>query len=481
MTLGALLAIIGVILAIYALARPPQRKSIGLFVRLWVVIVGLSISGLLLLSLEILVQYEARAPGWKSALGAMAFLIPIAVTVWAVLSWHRARLTKKSEPKFRDFLLSCIRDGEYDEAVRILTRNQGDLAKILTKDTAGLIFDRHFIRALMSARSWLHLELLTDSKLIELLPNPLVARDATIRQMASQDESPLHARVAHMQGCDETSYCPESEWDLIERTFGNPEWYLQSHAGYPVLMTAIERLDSGEFDTAYNRNDLLYIATQGVSSRARCPVHLAWKTVVLAINAVIEHDKNSDFYVTDLGDLFVAAYEHSKHNIVVWNDPPSGCGEFPTPFAYIMSGICLDLKSLDRDAFRRSKGGTTKSGQVAAAIGMTWTRCIMYMLDDDNHVPEQFRVRLLRDYFEHLLQRKGDCEARPADGSQPLSDWYEILIKPFHMMCRKDDPQVSELLKVAVHGLDIGKPDVLNGQDWLCAELGIPPRPMPTN
>ena len=133
MTLGALLTIIGVIVAIYALARPSQRKSIGLFVPLWVVIVGLSISGFFLLLLEILVQWESKKPGWKFAFGTMAFLLPIGVTAWAVLSWCKAKLIKKSEPKFKDFLFSCLRDCEYDEAVRILTQNRDYLAEILTK------------------------------------------------------------------------------------------------------------------------------------------------------------------------------------------------------------------------------------------------------------------------------------------------------------------------------------------------------------
>ncbi|UCE62082.1 MAG: hypothetical protein JSU63_10285, partial [Phycisphaerales bacterium] len=81
MTQTALLAIIGVILAVYALARPPQRKSVRLFVPFWTVTAGLVNSCILLIALDYLVEWEIKAPGWKFVLGNLAFFLPIAVTV----------------------------------------------------------------------------------------------------------------------------------------------------------------------------------------------------------------------------------------------------------------------------------------------------------------------------------------------------------------------------------------------------------------
>jgi hypothetical protein len=236
--------------------------------------------------------------------------------------------------------------------------------------------------------------------------------DVTVREMASQGDSPLHARVAHKEGGDETVRCSDAEWRLMDRTFGNPDWYFTSRAGYPLLMVAMERLDSGEFDTLYNRNEPLYIASQEISSRSRCPIHLAWKTVVLAVRATIEQAQDGDCYVTDLADLFVAAYEHSRHDSSAWNDVPWACREFPTPFAYIMSGICLDLYFLSKDAMRKAGGGQQPPNQVAQSIGMTWSRCMMYLTDNDDHVPASFRVGLLRDYFARLLDVRDECDGQ---------------------------------------------------------------------
>ncbi len=218
MTLGTLLTIIGVMLAIYALARPPQRRSIILFVPFWPVMAGLIISSILLISLDVLVQWGVRAPGWKFGLGTTAFLLPIVVTSWAVLSWRRAKLAKNCESKFGEFLLSCMRDGEYDEAVRILTQNTNQLAQILTEDTADLVFDQQFVRALVSARSWLHLALLTDEALLKKLPDSQRAVDRTIRELLTADYSPLRTSALLDEGGDETIGCTDEEMALIDRT-----------------------------------------------------------------------------------------------------------------------------------------------------------------------------------------------------------------------------------------------------------------------
>lgn len=47
-----------------------------------------------------------------------------------------------------------------------------------------------------------------------------------------------------------------------------------------------------------------YYVSQGISTRARCPIYLGFKTHVLAIGAAIAQRREDDFYVTDLGNLF---------------------------------------------------------------------------------------------------------------------------------------------------------------------------------
>ena len=75
---------------------------------------------------------------------------------------------------------------------------------------------------------------------------------------------------------------------MFESTFQDPDWYHQTNAHYPLIITAINKIESGSLDVSYNLPDENYVATQGLLKRANCPLYLAIKTEVIAIGAAVE-------------------------------------------------------------------------------------------------------------------------------------------------------------------------------------------------
>src|ERR1700730_296193 len=87
---------------------------------------------------------------------------------------------------------------------------------------------------------------------------------------------------------------------------------------YPLLFAALEPLRAGTLDSEYNKIGRAYEADQGASARAYCPVYIAAKSEVLAIEVALERGVEKDLYVTDLFDLFGAVLERSEFNPNIW-------------------------------------------------------------------------------------------------------------------------------------------------------------------
>ena len=476
MTLSGLLAIIGILIAVYALARPAQRKSIGLFVPLRAVIVGLSVSGGLLIALEVMLQWEVACPPATFALGTGAVLIPIGIAVWAALSWHRAVLTKETEPRFREFLLSCLRDAEYDEAVRILTQNRTRLASVLTKDTADLVFDRQFVRAMVSARTWLHLELLTDESLLETLPNYRRAVDRTFRVLLAAEESPLRISALLGEGGDETIGLTDEEADLIGCTLLNPTWYRRCGAGYPLVIAACEKIDSGELDEPYNRADARYGALQGIARRSRCPVFLAEKTIVHALKAAIEQNSGTteDAHrdAADLWELFRAIFRHSIYRKETW-DEPFGYGDYPTPFGFLLGEILSDYYFICEEAWHRSKYGSAPPPKILGPVIRMWAHCVVWSIEDEDRVSPSFRMSHVTTLLEMTLSRRHAEVHANDDNRETRAAWAQVFVEHLKEVAMTQGSGSREYLRKAIHGMDYAKDHIRMNRDWLREELGI--------
>jgi hypothetical protein len=425
----------------------------------------------------------AICPSGAFSAKTAAFLAPIAAAIWAVYRWHGAKLSGKTDRLFREFLLTSLREGTFDEAVRILLRNADRLGDALSEETAGLLFDRRFVRALVAARSWVHLDLLTHESLLKKLPNRSAAVDCTMRELLSAEESPLRTSVLWTEGGDETATCSDDEDQLIGKTLLNAKWYLACRPGYPLLMAACEFLDSGKADRSYNRNDTLYIAQQGVSSRSRCPLFLAEKTIVNGVKAAIEEGVDGDFYVTDLSELFELIYERSVYDPRVWDAPQwLPCSEYPTPFAYMLSTNSYDLRDLSIQAFRKSHGGRLAPGEVARQLGVAWAACLMYVAGDTDppHVSDDFRLQLVKSHFSFVLEHLHPVQETTDSPPEHLRAWQENFLAPIREMLGPSDQAAQRFLAEAANHLDLGRPNIFDHEAWFRGELGLPPRPEPS-
>jgi hypothetical protein len=99
MTLEALLAFIGILVAVVAIVRPVQRRSLTLFVPL------MFLGSAMLVSLGLIVCRDAPfgvSPPFHWSLPIVmfgltlgAFLIPVGAALWSWVCWNRASLSGK--------------------------------------------------------------------------------------------------------------------------------------------------------------------------------------------------------------------------------------------------------------------------------------------------------------------------------------------------------------------------------------------------
>jgi hypothetical protein len=368
-----------------------------------------------------------------------------------------------------------MRDGEYDEAVRILTQNRNRLAEVLSKETADLVFDRQFVHAMVSARSWLHLGLLTDEALLQRLPDCRRAVDQTMRELLAADNSPLRTSALFQEGGDETIQWTDEEDALIRRTFLNPAWYHRCRVGYPVLIAACERIDSGEMDEAYNRPDARYGARQGITSRSKCPVFLAEKTMAHSLLAAIKQRSgtSSDTHcdAADLWDLFRTIYDHSVYRPETW-DEPWGYGDYPTPFGFLLAEILSDYYYVCNDAWRDSDHGDKPPQEILGPVIHMWAHSVMWLTKDEDRVSPGFRGSSVRVLLEMVLELK-HAEVHATKNREGRAAWTNLFVDNVGRAASSWLRENREYLRKMVDGMDLAKDHIRENRDWLRQELKI--------
>ena len=136
MSLEGLLAIAGILLAVYAIAQPVQRRSISLFVPGWLVPFSLLLSAVVLFWREGASVFGYQLFPWSDlASTLLAFFMPVSATLWAIHCWWEAELSEGRDRQFRDFVLTCLREGKFDELVRILERNYQRLTEVCNPES----------------------------------------------------------------------------------------------------------------------------------------------------------------------------------------------------------------------------------------------------------------------------------------------------------------------------------------------------------
>lgn len=479
MNIEGLLTIAGITVAVYAIAQPVQRRSIGLFVPVWLVPTALLFSGAVLIWQKGADVFGYELCPWSEFISfLMAFCLPVVSILVCIYLWHGAKLSNCINDRFNAFLLSCLHENKFDELIRILERNEGRLANILTPANLDLLFETRFVQAMSKARTWLHLQLLSDDELRKKLPDICRSIDSVMRVLISEPTSPLCAAVAASYGTDERPFCSDDDWQLLEKTIENPSWYIGVRADYPLVMIACERLDSGKLDKSYNENDEIYIAHQGRSTRTQCPVFLAIKTHVLMLKQAIKAKNDQDFYVSDLYDIFRTVCDHSIYAPEVWENPRAN-NEFPTPFAFLMSEVLSDLSFLSNDHYFHGKSPPGRLGQDLVSM---WAFCLLLIADSKGKVSKSFKIRSLVHYMDYGLQMRWDHIHETIDNLRKTNceSWSKIFVDALSKSISPTNG-VREILLKAANALDICKDHVRENHKWLREQLDLPDRPAPTS
>ncbi len=476
MTLEGLLAVAGVVVAVYAVARPVQRRSISLFLPVWLMPVSLILPAGILLWKEGARVFGYEFFPWSDfGLTLITFTLPIIATCVAVGLWHNARITQSKDRRFRDFIVTCLREGEFDELVRIIHRNIERLAVTCTPDTLDLLFEPRFVEAMVHARTWIHLRLLADNRLLDRLGNRVqTLAGCVLRELLFADNSPLRGSVIVEEGGDETLHYTDAEDDLIASTLRHPQWYHRCRVGYQLLIGACERIDSGELDIVYNKPDSRYVTHQGVATRTRCPVFLAEKTIahVLKISLQTGNASAQDTHVdaADLYQLFMAVHDHSKYSPETW-DEPDGFGDYPTPFGFVLAQILMDYERACREAWRNSDCGARHPSEAVLPVARMWAYCVMFLAKDGGRVSRKLRIGGAISYLDWTLERQ-----HASQESDSKAAWAKVFVDGLKEAVQSCGSEGSDFLTQATNGLDICKPHILGCDEWLRKEFQLAPR-----
>jgi hypothetical protein len=376
--------------------------------------------------------------------------------------------------RVENIFLAALREREFDEVERIVRRNR-QRPKGLPPRASSALFKPEMVKALSDSHSFVHLELLADLKLLDSLENRHGAIGAVVRELLRSEASPLRSAVLDRYGGLEHNVHSAEHRALIEKTFQNPEWYFQSSAHYPLVISAMEALRSGKLDAEYNSSGRDYEARQGTSRRANCPIYLAAGAEALAIEAALEQRVERDFYSTDLFQIFVAVQEKSSFDEKVWSDPRNN-GEFPTPFAYLLHTITSHLEDLSRLAIRQATSSESSiedgaPGDAAEQIVRSWSVCVWSIADSVHEVSPDFRLSIIRQYLVFMLQlgwEISEVYLSPIPSNvEDLDAWRDLFLAKLRSMLHPSDHVRWYALQEAVESLDHGKRYVSGGYEWL--------------
>lgn len=478
MTLEAILTFWALLIAVYAIPRPVHRKSIGLFAPTQWLVIATFIAWCFLIVRDLplgINPWNLPITLVREVLTISSFSVLVLTSLLCWLRWDAAVLNQGNASKVKDLIQTAIREGHYDEIERIIHKNKDKISN-LPDDTLGILFDPKVVAAFVSSRSMLHLELLTNPQFLDRLAKSgiiFVAVDATVRELLLSTTSPIRATVLKRFGGVESAYEDPKAIELFTRTFGNPKWYRTVAAHYPLLVTAIESLNGSPIAVLYNQPGDAYYTNQGYSTRAHCPVYLAAKTHVLALQAAIREEVPEDYYVTDLSDLFRVIVERSQFDASMWS---RGYREYPTPNAYLLYEIVRDLEELSTDAVKRHLGAEATHGagapRILSDLAQTWALCTGCIANSQGKVSDIFRAALIDRHLRFILAlgwMPNDSFPPQAklrtSASQPLRDLF------FEYLRRAIGTDRIQPVRDVAQRLDEGKIFIRDGIPWLRSKL----------
>jgi hypothetical protein len=228
----------------------------------------------------------------------------------------------------------------------------------------------------------------------------------------------------------------------------------------------------------YNLPDESYIAHQGVSKRSTCPLYLAIKTEVIALEAVVKAEDERDFYISDLWQILMKIYEHTTwdNNVV----KPPLFGEPTTPYSYLLNEIASDFEQLTEKAVQISvkKNKTSPTTSKPNATGTTlvkfWGLSVWELMGEANRLDPNLLDRIVERYFRFMFALGWETtEVLNTTGQAvpTLNEWRDVLFEEFNECLTSAKQEHVTVLHRVFKTLGWGKPFISDGYDWLTTKL----------
>lgn len=480
MNLEGLLTFFGLLAAAAAIMGPVQRRALLLFVPKWLLPLS-SLVALILLIIRDTPLGISPPFGWRLdmvtyLLSLGSFVLPVSGAFIAWFLWWNARLSSRNLPRLEDLLQSALREGEFDEVDRVLRRNHDRLASI-PPGAATVLFNPRLVHQMVNSQSFVHLQLLAQRPFLEALENRLRAVETVVREVLTAGASPLQSAVVERYGGIEHLQYTDSERALIAATFEQPHWYHDTNAHYPLIISAINKIESGELDTLYNRPDENYVATQGVSKRATCPLYLAIKAEVIAISSAIEESVEEDFYISDLWQILEKIYNHAKY------DPSLSVGVWPVPYtpnAYLLNEITSDLESLTEKSIQSSvaknKGPLEDSApsMTGETLVKMWCLSVWELMSEPDRMSPDHVDQIVERYFRCMFAlgwQTTEVIYNVGQSVPSLNTWRNLFLEELKDCLQHSKQEHITVLHRVFKSLDWGKPFIADGYDWLKTQL----------
>jgi hypothetical protein len=480
MDLEALLTFFALLAAALAIMGPVQRRALGLFVPRWLLPAS-TVAALVFLVIRDTPLGIPPPFGWRLDLVTYlltlgAFVLPMSAAIVAWYLWHDGKLSRRNLPLLEGFLLTALRESEFDEVERILRKNHDRLVNI-PAGAAIALFNPQLVHQMVSSRSPIHLELLSRRPFLESLENRLQAVEIVVREMLVTTPSPLQSTVIANYGGIEHFQFTSLDQELIAATIGNPHWYHDTNAHYPLIITAINKLEVGDLDALYNQPDENYVAKQGVSKRATCPLYLAIKVEVIALDTAVQERVEEDFYISDLWQILMKIHSHSKYPSELAN---AGMYAPYTPFTYLMNEIVSDFERLTERAVQISVDNNEDAPELAkptmtgATLVKFWCFSVWEVMGQKNRMNPDHVDQVVERYLRFMFAlgwQPSELLFSAGTSVTGLSAWRDIFLTELQDCLKSPKQEHLAVLLRVFKSLDWGKPFILDGYDWLKTRL----------
>lgn len=467
----------GLLITSYAAFRSSRAAVIETFVSPWVVAGVLCLTAVVLSAPLIVTFHDGIVPAWFNAGSQLfSFGLLMVVVTYLLLMVGRVTLSQRSARCLERTAAVAVANRDWAGLGAILRRNKSSLGSLVSLETFQYLFDPQFVHAMTESGDWIHLEVLTEENLPTL--GRFGASDIVGRAMLEGNRTLLQKALAPEFSAHETLLATPNERALLNKTYRNPRWYMAIRADYPLVVRAVEELQSGRLDDPYNAATWSYTTRHGVSTRWNCQVWVSSKTIYVAIKKTIEDNEVGDEYVSDLLDILRAVVERSEYDPAVWASR-KGNSEYPTPFAYLLFQIVHDLgdlwtKAAEGGLFGPRTVGVAKDTPRCETLAMIWAFAVARVAGEKTAASVEFRVDLVKSFLRTTLGVRFlpfEIFHRDPDVQPPVLDSFRNLLSGSLIRAVKGDVEATGIVCLAAANLDRGKEWVQLGSPWLNAEL----------